>query len=231
MSSILRSLVTRLATPTGLIIVLAVGPVRGEPPVSPCTEDAMIVFDASGSMSGNMEGGIGTLKPRIDEVRGALAEILPEATRFRRVGLITYGPGPGEQCNVRLDLSPTANAASQIMRDLDALSPAGKTPLTTAVAKAADVLDYRKKPGMIVVLTDGEETCGASPCELGKELRAAAAQLTVHIIGFRMPAICKAQAANQKLAAAAADAFIQKCTSASADSAARKSAARLEGTK
>ena len=186
MSSILRSLVTRLATPTGLIIVLAVGPVRGEPPVSPCTEDAMIVFDASGSMSGNMEGGIGTLKPRIDEVRGALAEILPEATRFRRVGLITYGPGPGEQCNVKLDLKPTANAASQIMRDLDALSPAGKTPLTTAVAKAADVLDYRKKPGMIVVLTDGEETCGASPCELGKELRAAAAQLTVHIIGFRM---------------------------------------------
>jgi hypothetical protein len=47
----------------------------------------------------------------------------------------------------------------------------------------------------------------------------------------QMPAICKAQAANQKLAAAAADAFVQKCTSASADSAARKSSARLEGTK
>ena len=39
---------------------------------------------------------------------------------------------------------------------------------------------------MIVVVTDGEETCGASPCALGKELRAAAAQLTVHVIGFRM---------------------------------------------
>ena len=137
---------------------------------SPCTEDAMIVFDASGSMSGNMEGGIGTLKPRIDEVRNALAKILPEATRFRRMGLITYGPGPGEQCNVRLDLKPTANASSLIMRDLDALSPAGKTPLTIAVAKAAEVLDYRKKPRMIVVVTDGEETCGASPCELGKKL-------------------------------------------------------------
>lgn len=186
MSSILRSLVTRLTTPTGLIIVLAVGPVSAEPPVSPCTEDAMIVFDASGSMSGNMDGGIATLKPRIDEVRSALAEVLPTVARVRRVGLITYGPGPGEQCNVRLDLKPTANAASLIMHDLEALSPAGKTPLVTAVAKAADVLDYRNKPGMIVVLTDGEETCGASPCELGKELRAAAAQLTVHIIGFRM---------------------------------------------
>jgi Ca-activated chloride channel family protein len=133
-----------------------------------------------------MDGGIATLKPRIDEVRSALAEVLPTVARVRRVGLITYGPGPGEQCNVKLDLKPTANAASLIMSDLEALSPAGKTPLTTAVAKAADVLDYRNKPGMIVLVTDGEETCGGSPCELGKELRAAAAQLTVHIIGFRM---------------------------------------------
>ena len=186
MFSTLSSLVARLATVSGLIIVLAVGPLRAEAPATPCTEDAMIVFDASGSMAGNLDQGIATLKPRIDEVRAALAEILPAVTRVRRVGLITYGPGPGEQCNVKLDLKPTANAAALIMRDLDALSPAGKTPLVTAVARAADVLDYRKKPGVIVVLTDGEETCGASPCALGKELRAAAAQLTVHIIGFRM---------------------------------------------
>ena len=186
MFSTLSSLVTRLATVSGLIIVLAVGPLRAEAPATPCTEDAMIVFDASGSMAGNMDGGIATLKPRIDEVRSALAEVLPSVARVRRVGLITYGPGPGEQCNVKLDLKPTANADALIMRDLDALSPAGKTPLVTAVARAADVLDYRKKPGVIVVVIDGEETCGASPCALGKELRAAAAQLTVHIIGFRM---------------------------------------------
>ena len=168
------------------ILLAEIGPLSAEPPATPCTEDAMIVFDASGSMAGNLDQGIATLKPRIDEVRAALAEILPSATRVRRVGLITYGPGPGEQCNVKLDLKPTANAAALIMRDLDALLPAGKTPLATAVARAADVLDYRKKPGVIVVVTDGEETCGASPCALGKELRAAAAQLTVHIIGFRM---------------------------------------------
>ena len=54
------------------------------------------------------------------------------------------------------------------------------------MSEAADVLDYRKSPGVIVVVTDGEETCGASPCDLGKKLHATAEQLTVHIIGFRM---------------------------------------------
>jgi Ca-activated chloride channel family protein len=53
------------------------------------------------------------------------------------------------------------------------------------VEAAADVLDYRKKPGLIVLLTDGEETCGRSPCDLGKQLHAAAAELTVHVISYR----------------------------------------------
>lgn len=60
---------------------------------TPCTEDAMIVFDASGSMAGNLGQGIMTEKPRIYEVRKALARVLPEVTRVRKVGLITYGPG------------------------------------------------------------------------------------------------------------------------------------------
>ena len=153
---------------------------------SPCTEDAMLVFDASGSMAGNLNQGIATIKPRIEEVRSALARVLPAITRFRRVGLIIYGPGPYQQCNVQLALKPAPGAAEFIMREVNALTPAGKTPLTAAVEHAADVLDYQQKPGLIVVLTDGEETCGGSPCDLGKELHGDAARLTVHVIAFRM---------------------------------------------
>jgi Ca-activated chloride channel family protein len=151
-----------------------------------CNEDAMLVFDASGSMAGNLNQGIATIKPRIDEVRSALAKVLPTVTRFRRVGLITYGPGPYQQCNVQLALKPAPNAAGLIMQKVNALSPAGKTPLTAAVEQAAEVLDYQDRPGLIVVLTDGEETCGGAPCELAKLLHGDAAQLTVHVIGFRM---------------------------------------------
>ena len=61
---------------------------------SPCTEDAVIVFDASGSMSGNQTLGIPNSRARIDEARAALAQVVPNATKFRRVGLVTYGPGP-----------------------------------------------------------------------------------------------------------------------------------------
>jgi Ca-activated chloride channel family protein len=157
-----------------------------EPQRGPCTEDAMIVFDASGSMAGNENFDIGSPITRIDEVKSALASVLPSATRWRRVGLITFGPGPYNQCNVQLNLEPTADAASAIMRAVNALNPAGRTPLTSAVEQAANVLDFRHKPGIIVVVTDGEETCNGSPCELGKKLHAEAQNLAIHVIGFRV---------------------------------------------
>ena len=170
-----------------LLAVLATPSAAEDKDRSPCTEDAMLVFDASGSMAGNERLGIATQDvTRIDKVRTALSKVLPSVTRLRRVGLITYGPGPYAQCNVHLSFAPKPDAASLIMSDVNRLVPAGKTPLASAVKQAADVLDYTKKPGVIVLLTDGEETCGGTPCDLGKFLHANAAQLTVHVIGYRV---------------------------------------------
>ena len=151
---------------------------------TPCTDDAMIVFDASGSMAGNTVQGLFSDVTRIDEVRKALAQVLPSATKFRKVGLITYGPGPYAHCNVELDFAPMPNATERIMSVVNAINPAGKTPLVEAVKRAAEVLAYQ---GTIVLLTDGEETCGGAPCELGKSIKATATgRLTVHVIGYQL---------------------------------------------
>jgi len=147
----------------------------------------MIVFDASGSMAGNTVQGLFSDITRIDEVRKALAQVLPGATKFRKVGLITFGPGPYGQCNVALDFRPMPNAAEPIMSVVNTLNPAGKTPLVKSVELAAEVLDYRSNQGVVVLLTDGEETCGGAPCALGKSLKANG-RLTVHVIGYQLKA-------------------------------------------
>jgi Ca-activated chloride channel homolog len=174
-------------TPVTLAVLLACNATARaeEKTIPPCREDAMVVFDASGSMSGNETLGIPNSRARIDEARSALAQVLPNATKFRRIGLVTYGPGPWNQCNVKLEFKPTANAAGPIMNTVNAIVPAGKTPLTQGIEEAAEALDFRTKPGVVVVITDGEETCGRSPCELGKQLHAAGYKLTVHVVAFR----------------------------------------------
>src|SRR5581483_9119183 len=172
-----------------VLVTLLAGSVAAQgadEPRTPCTEDAMIVFDASGSMAGNTVQGLFSDITRIDEVRKALAEVLPGVTRFRKIGLITYGPGPYGQCNIDLAFPPIPNAAERIMSTVNALIPAGKTPLVDAVKQAAEVLDYRREKGVVVLLTDGEETCGGAPCELGKWLKANSRDLTVDVIGYQL---------------------------------------------
>jgi Ca-activated chloride channel family protein len=150
----------------------------------------MLVFDASGSMSSKIEIGGGTHAiTRIEMVRDVLSKVLPRVTKYRRVGLVSYGPTrtPGlfNQCdNIELNLRPMPNAAASIIASVQGLVPVGGTPMTRAVEEGAEVLDFRHKPGVIVVLTDGEDTCGGSPCRVGRTLHEAAAQLTIHVIGL-----------------------------------------------
>ena len=150
-----------------------------------CATDAMLVFDGSASMA---EIGFDTqAATRIAEARDAMRRALPQIAPFRRVGLITYGPGPNDACdNINLRFAPMPNAAAALVAEVESLRPGGLTPLAASVRAAAEVLEYRQHPGLVVLVTDGNETCGGRPCALGRELAAEARDLTVHVIGFRV---------------------------------------------
>lgn len=150
-----------------------------------CSRDAMLVFDGSASMA---ELGFDQTAPtRIEDARTALRRVLPQIAPVRRVGLLTYGPGPEGSCHgINLKFPPVTDAAQPIIDAIDLMDPAGLTPLTEAVAEAARVLNHTTTPGIVVLVTDGNETCGGRPCALGAELASTSANLTVHVIGFRV---------------------------------------------
>ena len=149
-----------------------------------CTDDAMLVFDGSGSMSAVAHNGLKS--PRILEARTAIRDSIPNIAPFRRLGLVIFGPGAEDSCrNIDLRFRPQSNAAPRIISDVDNLSPIGETPLTDAVQEAVDVLDLGNDPGVVVLLTDGRESCGGDPCALATRL-AAEGKVTVHVIGFKV---------------------------------------------
>lgn len=150
-----------------------------------CAADAMIVFDGSASME---EVGFDvTEATRISEAREAVRRAVPDIAPFRRLGLIVYGPGGADSCSgIDLRFAPRADAAGAVTDAIDRLKPGGLTPLAASVAEAARVLDHRRRPGVIVLVTDGNETCGGAPCALAEALLAEAVDLTVHVIGFRV---------------------------------------------
>ncbi|MEQ8822790.1 MAG: VWA domain-containing protein [Filomicrobium sp.] len=154
-----------------------------------CTDDAMIVFDASGSMSGMLRTGV--RESRIDRVRKALEIVLPQIESHRRLGLIVYGPEydvnyqAEAQCeNINLRFSPMPRAAQRIIKEVNELVPAGVTPLTDAITQAAEALNYRDSPAEIVLFTDGQETCGGVPCSRVGELLRQSKALRIHVINY-----------------------------------------------
>jgi len=163
---------------------LALGSGAPQARIGDCSVDAMLVFDGSTSMAEiSFETGPNT---RIKEARQAIRQAMPDIAPYRRVGLMVYGPGPNGACaNVDLRFGPIADSAGPVIDGVDALRPDGLTPLTDAVQRAAEALDFRNSAGVVVLVTDGNETCGGRPCELAQTLRATARDLTVHVIGFR----------------------------------------------
>ncbi|MAN97524.1 VWA domain-containing protein [uncultured Roseovarius sp.] len=150
-----------------------------------CATDAMLVFDGSGSMA--EVGHDPTAATRISEARAALRQVMPEIAPFRRVGLLTYGTGGTHPCSgITRHFDPIPDAAEAVVERIEALIPGGLTPIAASVAVAAEVLGYRTQPGIVVLVTDGNETCGGTPCALGASLAKEARSLTVHVIGFRV---------------------------------------------
>ena len=168
-----RALIASLA-------VFALAPAAAEE--TGCGDDAMIVFDGSGSMA---EMGFNDIEePRIFDARRAMADVIPDIAARRRLGLVVYGPGADACAGVDLKFSPIADAAPRLLGEVNALQPAGDTPLTEAVKRAADVLIAESGGGVVVLVTDGKETCGGAPCQLAVEL--SDQRITLHVIGFKV---------------------------------------------
>lgn len=162
------------------------GPAAAQGARASCLDDAMLVFDASGSMAAlDFPDGAPS---RLDRVRQALVKVLPAASLARRLGLMVYGPGPNrDTCqNVTLRLPPSTNAGDRIMAMVDALRPQGRTPLTSSVRQAAELLRHGERPAVVVALTDGRDTCGGDACLLASELKTLHPSVTVHVIGYRL---------------------------------------------
>jgi Ca-activated chloride channel family protein len=145
-----------------------------------CLENAMLVFDASGSMVRRHNG-----RTRVEIAREAAADVLPDVTSNRPTGLVTYGGLAEPACrDVVVRVEPEVGSGKRIVAELERLQPLGPTALTASVRTAAEILKRFERPGIIVLITDGIENCGGKVCKLAQQLRNHKTNIRVHVISF-----------------------------------------------
>jgi hypothetical protein len=142
-----------------------------------------IILDASGSMLAKL----GTQR-RIDIAKQTLTKLttstIPAGTPF---AFRVFGREV-DSCQTDLDvpvgpLNPAA--VSQRIASLVAKNGA-KTPIGASLEKAADDLKSITGEKLIVLVTDGEETCGGDPAAAIAKLRKAGIGTRVSIVGFAL---------------------------------------------
>jgi len=149
-------------------------------PAAGATEKAIIVFDASGSMWGEMGG-----RTKIEIARETMAKILADWNPDTLLGITAYGHRRKGDCGDIEPVVPLGKVdAAKAMSVINALNPKGMTPISAALRQAAEELGYTKDKATIILVSDGEETCNADPCEVASELEKAGIDFTVHVIGF-----------------------------------------------
>ncbi|MBO6674167.1 MAG: VWA domain-containing protein [Rhizobiales bacterium] len=143
---------------------------------------AILVFDGSGSMWGQIDG-----INKIVTARETLARVLPTFPATMELGLMAYGHNRRGDCNdieMLVPTGPVTTTAGSISAAVNSLNPRGKTPLSEAVRRAALDLRYTEERATIILITDGLETCEADPCALANELESVGIDFTTHVIGF-----------------------------------------------
>jgi len=156
----------------------------------------MLVLDASGSMKAALPDGTS----RMDAAKAAVAQLVSTLPAETSLALRAYGhqsPQSQKNCKDSALLTPFdtvgKNKAAVIAKALS-LQPQGYTPITYALTLAGEEMLAQEAASHVVVLvSDGKETCEADPCAAAKALARADAKLVVHTIGAGVDDATRAQ--------------------------------------
>jgi len=146
------------------------------------TSKAVIIFDASGSMWGQIAG-----KAKISIAKNALKDVVINWNDSVELGVMAYGHRHKGDCNdIEMISSISKVDRSAIISKVRAISPKGKTPISRALKKASEKLKYTEDKATIILISDGKETCDGDPCVVAKELKAKGIDFVTHVIGFNV---------------------------------------------
>ena len=156
------------------------------------------VVDLSGSMRQKLGG-----ETQFESARKALSNALAHVQPGTLVAVRVYGhrveqTDKANSCKDTELLVPFGPAnSSAIGAKVGALTPKGYTPIAYSLEQTRndlyDVAITNEAERVIILLTDGEETCGGDPVAVLKKLKSEGFKLTVYTVGFNVNDVARDQ--------------------------------------
>jgi hypothetical protein len=140
-----------------------------------------LILDNSGSMLQTLGD-----ERRIDVAKNVLTDLVEETLPSGiPLGMRVFGDQPDScETDLAIDLAPLdRDAAVDRIAAIESVDGV-KTPLAAALERVAADLSEVDGPKIVVLVTDGEETCGGNPQRAIRELVSQGIDVRVNIVGF-----------------------------------------------
>ena len=146
-----------------------------------------LILDASGSMRGKLSGG----EVKLAAAKKAVNQLVQELDENTVIAFRAYGHQSDREkhdCQDTQLLVPfgeLGNQRQQIEKHTQDLVARGYTPITWVLGKAADDFSADFEGDRVIILvSDGKETCEGDPCATAQKLAAAEVRTVVHTVGL-----------------------------------------------
>jgi hypothetical protein len=153
----------------------------------------LLILDASGSMNATLPGGDARITVAQRAIKG-VASLIPEEGQL---ALRLYGsqsPREEKNCedsNLAVAFGPANAVGDSIAASVDGATAQGYTPIAYSLQQALGDFPADAKERVIVLVSDGKETCKGDPTVTARAL--AAEGITVHTVGFIVDTAARGQ--------------------------------------
>jgi len=145
----------------------------------------LFLLDASGSMLAKWED-----SDRMEVAKNLLAHLVDSLQDYENVevALRVYGHQFGRERNdckdTKLEVPFAAKNAAPIKKKLQQIVPRGNTPITYSLEQAAGDFPADKSRKVVILITDGLESCNGDPCAMSLALQKKHIFLRPFVIGI-----------------------------------------------
>jgi hypothetical protein len=135
--------------------------------------EVMVVIDGSGSMREGFPGA----SSRIDAAKKSIAQVVRNLHKDIKTGLVSF-----TDCNETSAPKKYSYAERpELLSRVRAVSPTRGTSLANSIRRAGNAAKS-VGPATVIVVSDGEDTCGGDPCAAARALKSQKPLLTVNVI-------------------------------------------------
>jgi hypothetical protein len=153
----------------------------------------LLILDASGSMNAKLPNGETRIAVAQRAIKGVAGFIPAQA----QLSLRMYGAQSAarqkncQDTHLAVPFGPASAAGGPITASVDGAKAQGYTPIAYSLGQAANDFPADAKERVIVLVSDGKETCQGDPVVAAKAL--AAKGITVHTVGFVVDTAARGQ--------------------------------------